>query len=243
MEDEQRSRSPAPGFPEGLPPLSHYAFIWTSGMELAAEQTRRTVAEMVFKGLYANRLVTVHCTNVFIPAEDGRLVDVRGLWTEAMEAAGFLLHSEIVLVQAEPRLCNGGDGNHSAGLPQHGRLVLPHYLVTLRKPTGEQPSLVTPPPIKHDAQMFPLSTWKDLASPVWETDGQCSDEASIWAMGRCVGLWSNAGERVRLVKAPMTPPLAATACSIVKDSGRHPVVDDSSTAHLAGCLPPSSSAI
>ena len=160
------------------------------------------------------RLVSMHC--MLLPTSKTRdgyigLSDFRGELIRAMEAVGFIHHSEVVIwkdpVTAMQRTKALGllhkQIRKDSSMSRQG---IPDYVVTMRKP-GENAH-----PIAHDPEQFPVSLWQKWASPIWDDINpsdtlqrtsvrQDEDERHICPLQlevirRCLALWSNPGDLV-----------------------------------------------
>lgn len=164
--------------------------------------------------LVPGRLVSMHC--MLLPTSKARdgyigLYDFRGDLVRAMEAEGFIYHSEVVVwkdpVTAMQRTKALGllhkQIRKDSAMSRQG---IPDYVVTMRKP-GENPK-----PIAHSKEEFPVSLWQRWASPIWtdikpndtlqhRSAREDEDERHICPLQlevirRCLALWSNAGDLV-----------------------------------------------
>lgn len=193
--------------------FSHFGFL--------AKQMRRV--------MMPGRLVSWHCMNLPTTKErDGYIGirDFRGDIIRAMEAAGFIYHSE-VCIWKDP--VTAMQRTKAIGLLYKqlrkdsciSRQGIPDYLVTFRKP-GENPERVTkaaPPAgstFKHVRNVpdneFPVDLWQRYASPVWmdinpsdtlqkESVREDADERHIAPLQlevieRGIRLWSNTDDLV-----------------------------------------------
>jgi len=172
------------------------------------------LAKELYRVLVSGRLVSMHC--MLLPTSKVRdgvigLYDFRGDLIRAMEAAGFIFHSEVVIwkdpVTAMQRTKALGllhkQIRKDSAMSRQG---IPDYVITLRKP-GENPK-----PIAHDRDEFPVSLWQRWASPIWDdinpsdtiqfrSAREHNDERHICPLQlevirRCIGLWSNPGDLV-----------------------------------------------
>jgi len=146
-------------------------------------------------------------------ARDGfiGLRDFRGDLIRAMQRAGFVFHSEVVIwkdpVTAMQR-------TKALGLLHKqlkkdscmSRQGVPDYVVTMRK-LGDNPE-----PVSHTNETFPVQSWQKYASPVWmdidpsdtlqyRSAREHDDERHICPLQlevirRCLRLWSNPGDNV-----------------------------------------------
>jgi len=117
----------------------------------------------------SGRLVSMHCMNLTSSKErDGviGLKDYRGDMIRAMESAGFIYHSEVVIwkdpVTAMHRTKSIGllykQLRKDSAISRQG---IPDYLVTFRKRD------VNEKPITKTHKSFPVARWQKYASPIW----------------------------------------------------------------------------
>jgi hypothetical protein len=139
------------------------------------------------------------------------LSDFRGDLIRAMQVAGFVHHSEVVIwkdpVTAMQRTKALGLLHKTIRKDSSmSRQGIPDYVVTMRAP-GENAE-----PIAHSSEDFPVSLWQKWASPIWSdinpndtlqyrSARDNDDERHICPLQlevirRCVGLWSNPGDLV-----------------------------------------------
>lgn len=127
------------------------------------------VASELFRVMKPGRLVSQHC--MLLPTSKSMhgyigLQDFRGDIIRAMQAVGFIFHSEVVIwkdpVTAMQRTKALGllykQLKKDSCMSRQG---IPDYLVTMRKPG------VNDEPVAHDAEEFPVALWQRFASPVW----------------------------------------------------------------------------
>ena len=171
------------------------------------------LAAELLRVLKPGRLVSMHC--MLLPTSKTRdgyigLTDFRGDLIRAMQRAGFIFHSEVVIwkdpVTAMQR-------TKALGLLHKqirkdscmSRQGIPDYVVTCRKP-GDNPERVS-----HEDDL-PVSMWQQYASPVWmdiqpndtlqyRSAREHDDERHICPLQlevirRCLHLWSNHGDTV-----------------------------------------------
>lgn len=146
--------------------LAHFAF-------LAAE---------LYRVLKAGRLVSMHC--MLLPTSKSRdgfigLRDFRGDLIRAMQAHGFVFHSEVVIwkdpVTAMQRTKALGLLHKTIRKDSSmSRQGIPDYVVTMRKPTQNVE------PIVHEEKgrglLSDVEVWQRYASPVWVTTRGVDDE-------------------------------------------------------------------
>lgn len=160
------------------------------------------------------RLVAVHCMN--LPSSKMRhghigMRDFRGEIIRAMEAHGWIFHSEICIwkdpVTAMQRTKALGllykQIKKDSSMSRQG---IPDHVCVFRKP-GDNPE-----PVTHTPEDFPVTLWQRYASPVWMDINQSDtlqyrsareneDERHICPLQlevirRCVKLWSNPNDVV-----------------------------------------------
>lgn len=172
------------------------------------------LADELIRVMMPGRLVSMHC--MLLPSSKSRdgfigLKDFRGDLIRAMQSAGFIFHSEVVIwkdpVTAMQR-------TKALGLLHKqlkkdscmSRQGIPDYLVTLRKPG------VNPSPVSNTNETFPVQTWQKYAQPVWmdinpsdtlqyRSAREHDDERHICPLQlevirRGLRLWSNEGDTI-----------------------------------------------
>jgi hypothetical protein len=172
------------------------------------------LASQLYRVMMPGRNVSMHC--MLLPTSKLRdgfigISDFRGMLIRAMQAAGFVYHSE-VCIWKDP--VTAMQRTKSIGLLYKqlkkdscmSRQGIPDYLCTFRKP-GENAS-----PVTHTNQSFPVALWQQYASPIWmdinssdtlqkESAREDEDERHICPLQlevirRGVTLWSNEGDTV-----------------------------------------------
>jgi DNA modification methylase len=172
------------------------------------------VAKELYRVLKAGRLVSLHC--MLLPTSKQMhgyigLQDFRGDLIRAMQSAGFIFHSEVVIwkdpVTAMQRTKALGllwkQLKKDSAMSRQG---IPDYLVTMRKPDANEE------PIAHTEEEFPVALWQRFASPVWmdinpsdtlqfRSAREHDDERHICPLQlevirRGLRLWSNPGDVV-----------------------------------------------
>lgn len=172
------------------------------------------LADELRRVMQPGRLVSLHC--MLLPTSKQHhgyigLQDFRGDLIRALQAKGFIFHSEVVIwkdpVTAMQRTKALGllhkTVRENASMSRQG---VPDYLVTVRAP-GEVKERVT-----HDAEAYPVSLWQRVASPVWmdidpsdtlqhQSAREHDDEKHICPLQlevirRGVRLWTNPGDVV-----------------------------------------------
>ena len=136
--------------------------------------------------LKPGRLVSMHC--MLLPTSKAfhgyiGLSDFRGSLIRAMQAAGFIFHSEVVIwkdpVTAMQRTKALGllykQVKKNAAMSRQG---IPDYLVTMRKP-GDNPD-----PVVHTEDDMPVALWQRYASPVWVTTEGVDSEGFAICTGK-----------------------------------------------------------
>lgn len=124
----------------------------------------------LFRVLMPGRLMSVHCMNLPTSKQSQGVIgirDFRGDLIRIFQKAGFIYHSE-VCIWKDP--VTAMQRTKALGL-LHKQLKkdscmcrqgIPDYLVTFRKP-GDNLERVT-----HTNETFPVKTWQEYASPVWD---------------------------------------------------------------------------
>lgn len=186
------------------------------------------LAEQLYRVLMPGRLVSIHCMNLpTSKVRDGYigLRDFRGQLIEAMEAAGFVFHSEVTIwkdpvVSMQRTKALGLLYKQLRKDSTRSRQGIPDYLVQMGKPPeGEPGYLVTcrkdgdAEPVTHTHESFPVTEWQRYASPVWMDIDQ-GDTLNGWrearendderhicplqlgVIRRAIRLWSNPGDVV-----------------------------------------------
>jgi DNA modification methylase len=172
------------------------------------------VAGELLRVIKPGRLVSMHC--MLLPTSKAHhgyigLRDFRGDLIRAMQTAGFIFHSEVVIwkdpVTAMQRTKALGllhmQLKKDSCMSRQG---IPDYLVTFRKP-GVNEERVT-----HTNEDFPVTLWQRYASPVWmdidpsdtlqyRSAREHDDERHICPLQlevirRAVKLWTNPGDVV-----------------------------------------------
>lgn len=201
------------------PPFSSLYTYSASDLDMGNSATYEEFFEhMTFLGrqlhrvIKPGRLLSFHC--MLLPASlthDGfiGLKDFRGDLIRIFQAAGFVLHSEVVIwkdpVTAMQRTKAIGllhkQLKKDSALSRQG---VPDYLVTMRK-LG-----VNTEPVQHTGEEFPVAEWQKIASPVWmdinpsdtiqkerdEDDERHICPLQIEVIKRGLRLWSNPGDLV-----------------------------------------------
>lgn len=172
------------------------------------------VASELFRVLMPGRLISLHC--MLMPTSKARdgfigLRDFRGDLIRALQAVGFIFHSEVVIWK-DP--VTSMQRTKALGLLHKqlkkdscmSRQGIPDYVITLRKP-GDNPERV-----EHTNETFPVAVWQRYASPVWmdinpndtlqyRSAREHDDERHICPLQlqvirRCLRLWTNKGDTV-----------------------------------------------
>jgi hypothetical protein len=162
----------------------------------------------------AGRIAAIHC--MILPSSKTRdgvigLLDFRGDVVRAMQAGGWIFHSETAIwkdpVTAMQRTKALGllhkQLKKDSAMSRTGIL---DYLCAFRRP-GENPE-----PVSHTDESYPVSKWQEVASPVWmdvnpsdtlqgRSAREHEDERHIaplqlQVINRCIELWSNPGDVV-----------------------------------------------
>lgn len=130
----------------------------------------RFITKELYRVLMPGRIMAVHCMNLPTSKErDGYIgiKDFRGDLIREFQEVGFIYHAEVCIwknpVTAMQR-------TKALGLLHKqlkkdscmSRMGIPDYVIFMRKP-GENPERVT-----HTNESFPVATWQEYASPIWE---------------------------------------------------------------------------
>jgi DNA modification methylase len=172
------------------------------------------VLEQIARTLMPGRSVSMHCMELpTSKVRDGHigLFDFPGELIRSGEKAGLIYHSNVVIwkdpVTAMQRTKALGLLHKTIrGDSSMSRMGIPDRVVTLRKP-GENPIA-----IKHSSEVYPVSKWQRVASPIWDdidpgdtlqfrAARDSADERHICPLQlevirRCVELWSAPGDIV-----------------------------------------------
>jgi len=172
------------------------------------------LAAELMRATKPGRLVSMHC--MLLPTSKTRdgyigLNDFRGSLIRAMQAHGWIHHSEVVIwkdpVTAMQRTKALGllykQIKKDSAMSRQG---IPDYVVTMRAPGGN------PEPVTHTVSDLPLDTWQKYASPVWSdinpsdtlqyrSARENEDERHICPLQlevirRLLHLWTNPGDVV-----------------------------------------------
>lgn len=164
------------------------------------------------------RICAIHCKQlVNYKGRDGQagLRDFRGDIIRAMQAHGWVYHSEICIwtdpvLEMQKTKAHGLLWKQLRKDSSFSRQGMPEYMLIFRKwAKGEtEESLVEP--VEHTKEEFPVQMWQQYASPVWfdirRTDvlnvriaREDQDEKHICPLQlevikRCIELWSNPGD-------------------------------------------------
>lgn len=174
----------------------------------------RFFADALYRVTMAGRIAAIHC--MILPSSKTRdgvigLLDFRGDVVRAMQASGWIFHSETAIwkdpVTAMQR-------TKALGLLHKqikkdscmSRTGILDYLCAFRRPGAN------PEPVTHTNETFPVEKWQRVASPVWmdidpsdtlngRSAREHDDERHICPLqlpviDRCVDLWSNPGDVV-----------------------------------------------
>lgn len=159
------------------PPFSHLYVYSNSDRDLGNSKSDeqffthfRFITKELYRVLMPGRIMAVHCMNLPTSKErDGYIgiKDFRGDLIREFQEVGFIYHAEVCIwknpVTAMQR-------TKALGLLHKqlkkdscmSRMGIPDYVIFMRKP-GENPERVT-----HTNESFPVATWQEYASPIWE---------------------------------------------------------------------------
>lgn len=165
------------------------------------------------------RVSFVHCSDIpTTQSKDGviGLYDFPALVREVHEKCGWVYHSRVTIwkdpvVEMQRTKAHGllyKTFRTDASRCRHG---MPDYCLVFRKPVDGSTSK-TPEPVRHNEYEYPVTTWQELASPVWMTIDQTdtlnvkmardqADERHLCPLQldvieRAIRLYTNPGETV-----------------------------------------------
>lgn len=179
----------------------------------------RFLVENILRVTKQGRVSCVHCSD--LPTTKSRdgvigLFDLPALIRQVHEDAGWVYHSRITIwkdpvVEMQRTKAHGLLYKTFRTDATRCRAGMPDYLLVFRKPvdgaTGK-----TPDPVEHAPNLYPVSRWQEIASPVWMTIDQTNvlnvrvarddkDEKHLCPLQldvieRCLELYSSEGDVV-----------------------------------------------
>lgn len=171
-------------------------------------------AQALFKAMKPGRVACVHCSD--LPARKSKdgfigLHDFGGDLIRAHQDAGWVYHARCTIwkdpvIEMQRTKALGLLYKQLKKDSSRSRVGMPDYMLFFRKDEEN------PDPITHSPDDLPVSTWQELASPVWMTVNQTKvlngrlakgqgDEKHICPLQldvieRCLTLYSNPGDLV-----------------------------------------------
>lgn len=179
----------------------------------------RYLTQSLFNATKPGRVTCVHCSDIpTTKSKDGviGLFDLPSIIRDVHEATGWVYHSRVTIwkdpvVEMQRTKAHGLLYKTFRTDSSRCRMGMPDYMLFFRKPV-DGASEKTPEPVIHDPNMFPVTAWQEIASPVWMTINQTNvlnakaarddkDERhlcplQIDVIERCLALYSNEGETV-----------------------------------------------
>lgn len=183
------------------------------------KETYRHLVRHLLRITKEGRISCVHCSDIPTTAsKDGviGLYDLPAVIREAHEAEGWVYHSRVTIwkdpvVEMQRTKAHGLLYKTFRTDSSRCRVGMPDYLMIFRKPVDGKTSK-TPDPVLHDPNMYPVTRWQEIASPVWMTIDQTDvlnvriarddkDERHLCPLQldvieRCLTLYSNPGDTV-----------------------------------------------
>lgn len=141
--------------------------------------TYRHLVREMFRATKPGRISAVHCSDLPTTAsKDGviGLFDLPAVIREAHQAEGWVYHSRVTIwkdpvVEMQRTKAHGLLYKTFRTDASRCRTGMPDYLMVFRKPTGAATEK-TPGPVEHDPNVYPVTRWQEIASPVWTTVDQ-----------------------------------------------------------------------
>lgn len=208
------------------PPFAHL-FIYSdserdmgnvSGYDEFADQYRHLVRSL-FNATKPGRVTCVHCSDLpTTKTRDGviGLFDLPAVIRKVHEDCGWVYHSRVTIwkdpvVEMQRTKAHGLLYKTFRTDASRCRMGMPDYMMIFRKPV-EGATSKTPDPVLHDPDIFPVTAWQEIASPVWMTINQTNvlnakqardekDERHLCPLQldvieRCLDMYSNPGDTV-----------------------------------------------
>lgn len=165
------------------------------------------------------RITCVHCSDIpTTKSKDGviGLFDLPATIREAHEAEGWVYHSRVTIwkdpvVEMQRTKAHGLLYKTFRTDATRCRMGMPDYMMIFRKPVNGATDK-TPEPVEHDPNLYPVTRWQEIASPVWMTIDQTNvlnvrvvrddkDERHLCPLQldvieRCLTLYSAPGETI-----------------------------------------------
>jgi len=181
--------------------------------------TYRHLVRDMFRVTKPGRCTAVHCSDLpMTKSKDGviGLFDLPAVIREAHEAEGWVYHSRVTIwkdpvVEMQRTKAHGLLYKTFRQDATRCRMGMPDYVLVFRRPTDGQTEK-TPEPVTHDPNVYAVTAWQEIASPVWMTINQTNvlnaraaredkDERHLCPLQldvieRLLVLYSNPGETV-----------------------------------------------
>lgn len=173
----------------------------------------------ILRATKPGRITAVHCSDLpTTKSKDGviGLYDFPSLVREVHEREGWVYHSRVTIwkdpvVEMQRTKAHGLLYKTFRTDSTRCRMGMPDYMMIFRKPV-EGATSATPDPVAHNPNAYPVTTWQEIASPVWMTIDQTNtlnerlareagDERHVCPLQldvieRCIALYSNEGDTV-----------------------------------------------
>jgi len=141
--------------------------------------TYRQLVREMFRATKPGRVSAVHCSDLPTTASrDGviGLFDLPALIREVHQSEGWVYHSRVTIwkdpvVEMQRTKAHGLLYKSFREDATRCRTGMPDYLLVFRKPAAAGGGK-TPEPVRHDPNVYPVSHWQEIASPVWMTVSQ-----------------------------------------------------------------------
>ena len=183
------------------------------------KETYRFLIKELFRATKPGRISAVHCSDIpTTKTKDGviGLFDLPSVIREVHQDCGWDYHSRVTIwkdpvVEMQRTKAHGLLYKTFRTDATRCRAGMPDYLLIFRKPV-EGATSKTPEPVSHDPNHYPVTTWQEIASPVWRTIDQTNvlnvkvaredkDERHLCPLQldvieRCLVLYSNPDEVV-----------------------------------------------
>lgn len=141
--------------------------------------TYRHLVRELLRVTKQGKITAVHCSDIpTTKSKDGviGLYDLPGVIREVHEAEGWVYHSRVTIwkdpvVEMQRTKAHGLLYKTFRTDATRCRVGMPDYMMIFRKPV-EGANSKTPEPATHDPSRYPVTTWQEIASPVWMTIDQ-----------------------------------------------------------------------
>jgi DNA modification methylase len=143
------------------------------------KETYRFLIKEIFRATKEGRISAVHCSDIpTTKSKDGviGLFDLPSVIREVHQDEGWDYHSRITIwkdpvVEMQRTKAHGLLYKTFRTDATRCRVGMPDYMMIFRKPVDGATSK-TPEPVLHDPNHYPVTTWQEIASPVWRTINQ-----------------------------------------------------------------------